>query len=117
MILHIHSDYHKRLGLYKIARVLQRDYGINPINVGRVYRLMKHLHFPKISTDKPSVSNKPSDYGNCPNHLQQNFTQKTSNLVWVSDITYLKVIGKWYYLCIIMHLFFRKVIISLPMLM
>ena len=32
------------------------------------------------------------------------------NLVWVSDITYLKAGGTWYYLCIIMDLFSRKVI-------
>lgn len=45
LILHIHADYNKRLGAYKIA---------------------------------------------CFNHLHQNFHQKAPNLVWVSDITYLK---------------------------
>lgn len=65
LILHIHADYNKRLGAYKIA---------------------------------------------CFNHLHQNFHQKAPNLVWVSDITYLKAGGKWYYLCIVMDLFSSKVI-------
>lgn len=109
LILHIYADYNKRLGAYKITYVLRRDYGIN-ISVGRVYRLMKTLQLPKMSTDKPSGSISHSDDGFCHNHLQQNFKQKAPNLVWVSDITYLKAGEKWYYLCIVMDLYSRKVI-------
>jgi len=109
MILHIYADYNKRLGAYKIAYVLQRDYGIN-ISVGRVYRLMKTLQLPKMSTDKPKRHLKHSDNGECSNHLNQEFRQKAPNLVWTSDFTYIKVSGKWYYLCIVMDLFSRKVI-------
>ena len=98
------------MGAYKIAYVLKRDYGIT-ISVGRVYRLMKQLQLPKMSTDKPHVSSRRSEeYGDCCNHLQRNFAQKAPNLVWVSDITYIKVGAKWYYLCIVMDLYSRKVI-------
>ena len=109
MILHIHADYNKRLGAYKIAYVLQRDYGIH-ISVGRVYRLMKQLQLPKMSTDKSSISTIRSDNGTFTNHLRQNFNQKAPNLVWASDITYIKAGGKWHYLCIVMDLYSRKVI-------
>ena len=109
LILHIYADYNKRLGAYKITYVLQRDYGIN-ISVGRVYRLMKQLQLPKMSTDKPAVRSNSSDTEACCNHLQQKFNQKAPNLVWVSDITYIKAGGIWYYLCIVMDLFSRKVI-------
>ena len=109
MILHIYADYSKRLGAYKITYVLKRDYGIN-ICVGRVYRLMKTLQLPKMSTDKPRHQGIHSDNGDCTNHLQQEFNQKAPNIVWVSDFTYIKVCGKWYYLCIVMDLFFRKII-------
>ena len=51
-----------------------------------------------------------SDNGECRNHLCQDFNQKAPNLVWVSDITYIKAGGKWYYLCIVMDLFSRKII-------
>lgn len=71
---------------------------------------MKTLQLPKMSTDKPAVSGKHSDNGSCCNHLQQNFNQKAPNLVWASDITYIKAGGKWYYLCIVMDLYSRKVI-------
>ena len=109
LILHIYADYNKRLGAYKITYVLQRDYGIN-ISVGRVYRLMKQLQLPKMSTDKPAVRSNSFDTEACCNHLQQKFNQKAPNLVWVSDITYIKAGGIWYYLCIVMDLFSRKVI-------
>lgn len=71
---------------------------------------MNTLQLPRMSTDKPSASSRCSDNGNCPNHLQQNFYQKAPNLVWGSNITYLKAGGKWHYLCIVMDLYSRKVI-------
>ena len=54
MILQIFADYNTRLGAYKITYVLQRDYGII-ISVGRVYRLMKTLQLPRMSTENLSV--------------------------------------------------------------
>ncbi len=71
---------------------------------------MKQLQLPKMSTDKPAVRSNSSDTEACCNHLQQKFNQKAPNLVWVSDITYIKAGGIWYYLCIVMDLFSRKVI-------
>ena len=109
LILQIYADYNKRLGAYKITYVLKRDYGIN-ISVGRVYRLMRNLKLPRMSTEKPYRSYKLKDNGVCTNHLHQEFNQKAPNLVWASDFTYIKVAGKWYYLCIVMDLFSRKVI-------
>ena len=108
-ILHIYAHYNKRLGAYKITHILRRDYGIH-ISVGRVYRLMKSLQLPKMSTQKPFHPHKHNENGQCINHLQQDFNQKAPNLVWVSDFTYIKTAGKWYYLCIVMDLFSRKII-------
>lgn len=109
MILHIYANYNERLGAYKITYVLKRDHGIN-ISVGRVYRLMKQLQLPKMSTDKPRSSYDQSEITECHNHLQQNFTQKAPNLVWVSDITYIRAGGKWHFLCIVMNLYSGKII-------
>ena len=92
MILQIYADYNKRLGAYKITYVLQRDYGIN-ISVGRVYRLMKTLQLPRMSTDKPHRRSNSTDNGSCTNHLKQEFNQKAPNIVWTSDYTYIKVNG------------------------
>ena len=109
MILQIYADYNKRLGAYKITYVLQRDYGIN-ISVGRVYRLMRTLQLPRMSTEKPFRNYRHKSNGECTNHLHQEFNQRCPNIVWVSVFTYIRVAGKWYYLCIVMDLFSRKVI-------
>lgn len=110
MILHIYADYDKRIGAYKITYILGRDYGIY-ISVGRVYRLMRSMQLPPMSTIKPKSISRPKESSGCyADHLHQDFHQKAPNLVWTSDFTYLKAGGKWYYLCIIMDLFSRKII-------
>ena len=88
---------------------LQRDCGVR-ISVGRVYRLMRSMYLPKMSTAHPKYYFCRSDDRLCPDHLRQSFTQNAPNLVWVSDITYLRAGGKWYYLCVVIDLFSRKVI-------
>ena len=108
LILVIYASFDKRLGAYKIAVVLERDYGIR-ISVGRVYRLMKTLNLPKMSTRKPR-HHSFFDSPDCNNKLEQEFSQKAPNLVWVSDITYIRVSGFWCYLCVILDLYSRKVI-------
>ncbi len=47
-----------------------RDYGIH-ISVGRVYRLMKSLQLPKMSTEKPFHPRKHNENGHCTNHLSK----------------------------------------------
>ena len=89
---------------------LKNEYCIN-ISVGRVYRLMKSMSLPKMSTVKPfihkfkSVSDEP-----CKNILKQEFNQSEPNIVWVCDFTYIRAGGRFYYLCAILDLFSRKVI-------
>ena len=108
IILQIYSDYNKCLGAYKITYILGRDYGIH-ISVGRVYRLMNSMKLPRLSTVKPH-RNPHQDNGVCDNHVQQEFNQKAPNLVWASDFTYIRVNGRWVYLCVVMDLFSRKII-------
>lgn len=55
-ILEIYSASNKRLGADKIKICLKRDYRIN-ISTGRVYRLMKAMNLPKMSTVKPFQKN------------------------------------------------------------
>jgi len=71
---------------------------------------MRSMQLPAMSTAKPHHRGKHKDNGECMNHLQQDFNQKSPDLVWASDFTYLKAGGTWYYLCIVMDLFSRKVI-------
>lgn len=108
-ILQIYSCSKKRLGCAKIKVVLLRDYGIH-ISAGRVYRLMREMQLPKMSTVKPNIP-KIKDYlPHCINHLEQKFNPPAPNQVWVSDITFIKISGGFVYLCAIMDLFSRKII-------
>ncbi len=89
---------------------LQNEYCIN-ISVGRVYRLMKSMSLPKMSTQKPFVhKSKSASDEDLENHLHQRFDQPEPNLVWVCDFTYIRATGKFFYLCAIIDLFSRKVI-------
>jgi len=63
-----------------------------------------------MSTAKPETAPTPKNSGDYPNRLRQRFSQNAPNLVWTSDITYLKAGGKWYYLCVVIDLFSRKVV-------
>lgn len=45
-----------------------------------------------------------------PNLVQRRFQTEKPNLVWVSDITYIKTIEGWLYLAAIMDLYSRKVV-------
>ena len=111
-ILRIYAAYDKRFGAYKVQRILAREYGIS-VSVGRVYRLMRSMELPKMSTDRPKHrSSHPSrtEDNACRNHLKQRFSQDAPNLVWVSDFTDIKAGGKWCYLCVVIDLFSRKVV-------
>ena len=110
-ILTLYASSDKRLGAKKMTLCLAREYCII-IGEGRVYRLMKQMSLPQMSTVKPPKPAKASqeDTGSCRNLLTQQFDQKAPNLVWVSDFTYVKVAGKFFYICAIIDLYARKVI-------
>lgn len=109
-ILKIYRGTNYRLGAAKIQVLLQREYGIS-ISVGRVYRLMKSMDLPKMTTVKPRFRYlKPTVSFNCPNLIQQQFETTQPNKVWTSDISYIPVKNGFVYLCVILDLFSRKVI-------
>jgi transposase InsO family protein len=97
------------MGAYKIRQRLLVEYG-KKVGVGRIYRLMKSMTLPKMST-APTVSTRmKSEQGECKNRLEQKFNPDKPNLVWVSDITYVRVAGRFCYICVVIDLFSRKVI-------
>lgn len=93
-----------------MAKCLAREYRIN-VSEQRVYRLMRDMKLPKMSTVKPFYpKHKTASDDVCPNILKQKFDQPSPNKVWVCDFTYLRAGSRFYYLCVILDLFSRKVI-------
>lgn len=97
------------MGAYKIRQRLIVECN-KKISVGRVYRLMKSMNLPKMSTAKPVSTYVKPETETCENHLKQKFNPDKPNLIWVSDITYVKVATGFCYVCVIIDLFSRKVI-------
>lgn len=72
---------------------------------------MKGMNLPKMSTVKPfQVKHKAASDERCENILKQQFNPKMPNTVWVCDFTYMRACGRFFYLCVILDLFSRKVI-------
>lgn len=89
---------------------LNCEYHIN-VSTQKIYRLMKDMNLPKMSTIKPfQPKHKAASDEQCPNRLNQRFDPSEPNKVWVCDFTYLRAAGRFYYLCAIIDLFSRKVI-------
>lgn len=109
-LLELYIKHNKRLGAIKLNRRLFVEYGIS-ISLGRVYRLLKSMPLPRMSTVKPSFkSSKHSNDEDCTNHLNQEFSPSEPNKVWVSDFTYIKTSMGFRYFCVIMDLYSRKII-------
>lgn len=70
---------------------------------------MKSLLLPKLSS-KPPKTHYIDSLLNTENILNQAFQQNAPNLVWCGDITYLRVQNKFFYLCVVIDLFSRKII-------
>jgi transposase InsO family protein len=110
LILQIYNDAKQRFGIHKIRQRLKTEYGII-ISAGRVYRLMKTMDLPKMSTLKPRQMRRIcQEEGAYSNTLNRQFNPQKPNLAWVSDFTYIKVKGRFVYVCVVIDLYARKLI-------
>lgn len=76
----------------------------------RIVRLMKEMG---LSVAKPCYKAEhqkslPRAYFR--NLLARQFDQPQPNLIWVSDITYIKVLNQYYYICVVLDLFSRRIL-------
>lgn len=109
-ILNIYEENEKVYGARRIVKELHQQE--NFIGKRRVKRLMKELKIQGIQPARfrltTTVTNQNLPVS--PNLLDRNFFAYAPNKVWVSDITYIKIKNGFYYLCVIVDLYSRKVV-------
>lgn len=106
-IAKIHEETGRILGARKIRAILMEQGEC--ISLKLVNKLMEELglhcirSIPKPSSQSMLLSKKE-------NVLRRNFRSDYPNRVWVSDVTSVKIKGRYYYICVIIDLFSRKVV-------
>jgi len=98
-------------GVRRVHRSLNDEQKIS-CSRGRVQRIM-HENGIKAqikSKYKPQTTKADPNEQAYPNLLEQNFKVAESNKVWLSDITYIRVNGKWSYLAAVLDLGRRKIV-------
>ena len=103
----IFDDSDQRFGAEKI-RVVLADSGIR-VSKKRITTIMQELGLYSIRVDAKKQFKRKQQYAK-QNLLKREFSADHPNQIWVSDITYFKVKSYWAYLCVILDLYFRKVI-------
>lgn len=105
----IHHASRRRYGAPNIHAKL-RGKGIH-VGRKRVARLMNaHGLRAKVFRRRVVTTDSTHGYAVAPNLLNRQFSQKSPNAVWVSDITYFSTKEGWLYLAIVMDLFSRRIV-------
>lgn len=107
----IFKSHSERAGSRKICRDLLEKHGIKR-SARTVRRSLARQNLRCIQARKHRVTTTDSNHNLriAPNRLERNFKTDKPNRVWVSDITYIRVGTFWFYLCVIIDLYHRKVV-------
>ena len=108
MIKKIFEDSNERFGTRKIRAVLSRKH--IQISEKRISRLMREMGLECKQVRLRYWSSTSRKHKYYKNKLKQEFKQPEPNLVWVSDITYVRVKDKFCYVCVVIDLFSRRVL-------
>jgi transposase InsO family protein len=110
LIRGIQEQHSRRYGSPRVREELRRLYG-RRVSLKKVARLMRENGLNARQRRKfiPTTS---SNHGLpvCENILNREFRAEKGGEKWVSDITYLRTVGGWVYLTVVLDLFDRKVI-------
>jgi transposase InsO family protein len=104
----VFDESRQRFGSKKIFAVLaERGVKTSPAYVAE---LMRETGLQSIGRHSKRDYRKQAGLSKRQNSLQQHFNVSEPNRVWVSDTTCFKVKDKYYYICVIIDLFSRKVV-------
>ena len=104
----VYDAYHGIFGYRKIFFKL-KDKGV-PCTDKRVHKLMKKhgIRSRTVRRFKPQTTKADPSHKAFDNLLEQNFAASAPGKVWVGDITYIKLGGKWVYLAVVIDLYRKR---------
>ena len=110
LIREIVLKHHRRYGSPRVRQELRNVYG-KRVSLKKVARLMREngLNARRKRRFIPTTDSKHA-FEVFENILNREFHAERSGQKWVSDITYLRTLGGWVYLTVVLDLFDRKVI-------
>jgi len=111
VIRKIERDNDENYGVRRVHRALNDEHGVR-CGYGKTARIMRENGIKaKIKTKyKPQTTKADKDAQAFPNLLDQCFAVLEKNIVWLADISYVRVNGTWNYLAVIMDLGRRKIV-------
>lgn len=107
----IHESYHAAQGVYGSPRVFE-DLKANGVRCGRkrIERLMRINSLRAVRGYKRRRFKYTKPAVLSPNLLEQNFITDRPDMVWSTDITYIRCQWGWAYLAAIMDIYSRKIV-------
>ncbi|EKO33711.1 putative IS1236 transposase [Leptospira santarosai str. CBC379] len=100
----------KNYGLVRLLREVKKVY--SSYGARTVRKVMKLCEIRGKQEKRFRIATTNSNHMNrvAPDLVQRNFKPLQKNRIWVSDVTYLRSLSGWIYLCVILDLYSRKVV-------
>jgi transposase InsO family protein len=110
LIRKIQENHHYRYGSPRVREELRNSYG-KRLSLKKVARLMRENGL-NAKRRRKYIPTTDSNHGLpvCKNILHREFHAEGAGQKWVSDITYLRTVGGWVFLTIVLDLYDRKII-------
>ena len=107
----IFNQHKKRYGAIRIKKELFKNEGLL-VSINKINAVMKENNLVCLHTKKFKVvtTNSKHKHAVSDNTLNRDFNGRELNRVWVADITYIKTLGGWIYLAVILDLFNRRIV-------
>ena len=108
-IIQVFHSNRKCFGTRRIKKVLHKqDLIVSRRRIGRIMKQNNLVSTYTVASYKPYPSK--SNERLITNGLDRNFNRAQPMEVIVSDLTYVKVAGKWHYICVFIDLFNREIV-------
>lgn len=104
-------EHHGNLGVRRVHKALNDEYGVKA-SKRRVQRVMHEngIKARRSLKYKPQTTKADPNEAAYPNLLEQKFKAERRNQVWLADITYIRVGGRWAYLAAVLDLYDRELV-------